>query len=176
MRAEKPGTPADATVSDPTVNVDLASTILAATGTTMPAGKDRPADGTSLMPLMQGDGDPDRAVLIEGRDDAEPSGSSGAYEAVSYQGVRTSRYLYVEWHRAIESSSQAAADAPIGTGPVVGRELYDTQLDPYELDNRVGSAAYEPSQDELASILARLETCAGSDCVVSAAIPPPAGG
>jgi N-acetylglucosamine-6-sulfatase len=171
-----PGIPANATVSDPTANVDLAPTILAATRTTMPASKSRPADGTSLLPLTKGNADPDRAILIEGRDDASPHGHSGSYEAVSYQGVRTSRYLYVEWHRAIEPSSQEAADAPIGAGPVVGRELYDTQLDPDELDNRIESAGYEAPRRKLGSILAGLESCSGHDCVVSAAIPPPAGG
>jgi N-acetylglucosamine-6-sulfatase len=171
-----PGIPANATVPDPTVNVDLAPTILDSTGTTMPASKNRPADGTSLLPLTQGDGDPDRVILIEGREDAKPHGGTGSYEAISYEGVRTSRYLYVEWHRAIESSAQAAADVPIGAGPVVGRELYDTQLDPYELDNRVRSAAYTAPRGDLASALSRLEACSGQRCILSAAIPPPASG
>jgi N-acetylglucosamine-6-sulfatase len=170
-----PGIPRDQTVSSPVANVDLAPTILAATGSREPPDERRPADGTSLLPQAQGEQDADRAILIEGRDDAEPRGHSGAYESLSYQGVRTSRYLYVEWHRAVKSSSQAAADTPLGAGPVVGRELYDTQLDPYELENRVDSGAYEAARGQLAAILARLQDCSGHRCMVSAAIPPPAG-
>jgi N-acetylglucosamine-6-sulfatase len=169
-----PGITPGSTVSAPTANVDLAPTILAAAHAGEPADERRPADGTSLLPLTQGDDDPDRAVLIEGRDDVAQRGSS--YESVSYAGVRTSRYLYVEWHRAIESSSAAAAATPIGAGPVVGRELYDTELDPYELQNQIDSDAYAAARDELVSALDRLQGCAGSACLVSTPIPPPDGG
>jgi arylsulfatase A-like enzyme len=170
-----PGVPQRESISTPTVNVDLAPTILAAAETRQPAKERRPADGESLLPLTQGDEDPDRAVLIEGRDDASPRGHSGSFESLSYEGVRTARYLYVEWHRAVKASSQAAADTPIGAGPVVGKELYDTQLDPYELENRVESGAYQAARQKLAAVLNRLQDCSGQRCVVSAPIPPPAG-
>jgi N-acetylglucosamine-6-sulfatase len=168
-----PGIAEDSTVSTPVANVDLAPTILAAAGAAEPASERRPDDGTSLLPLTSGDDDPDRAILIEGRDDVSPRGHSGAYESLSYEGVRTSRYLYVEWHRAVRSTSQAAADTPLGAGPVVGRELYDTQLDPYELENQVGSDAYASAGSALAEALKRLESCVGQRCVVDAPIPAP---
>jgi N-acetylglucosamine-6-sulfatase len=171
-----PGIPAGRSISDPVANVDLAPTILAATGTRERADEERPADGTSLLDVMHGDGDPDRAILIEGRDDAEPRGHSGSFESLSYAGVRTSRYLYVEWHRAVRSSSQEAADTPLAAGPVVGRELYDTDVDPYELENEVDSSAYEAARQKLAAVLAELQDCSGTDCVVSVEIPSPAGG
>jgi len=170
-----PGIPQGQSISTPVANVDLAPTILAATGTRQRASERRPADGMSLLPQLNGDEDQDRAILIEGRDDAEPRGHSGSFESVSYEGVRTSRYLYVEWHRAVRSSSQEAADTSLGAGPVVGRELYDTDVDPYELENRVDSGAYQAARRKLAAILARLRTCSGSRCMVSAPIPPPAG-
>jgi arylsulfatase A-like enzyme len=168
-----PGIPGNRTVSTPAANVDLAPTILDAAGAREPQSERRPADGRSLLPLMAGSEDPDRAVLIEGRDDFAPRGSS--YESLSYEGVRTSRYLYVEWHRAVASSSAAAAATPLGAGPVVGRELYDTQLDPYELDNRIDSGAYDAAAHELATVLSRLQDCSGQGCVVSVPIPPPTG-
>jgi arylsulfatase A-like enzyme len=170
-----PGIPAGASISTPVANVDLAPTILAAAGAAEPVSERRPADGTSLLQLTSGDDDPDRAILIEGRDDASPRGHSGAYESLSYEGVRTSRYLYVEWHRAVRSTSQAAADTPLGAGPVVGMELYDTQLDPYELENQVSSDTYASARSALAGVLARLEGCAGPQCVVDASIPGPSG-
>jgi N-acetylglucosamine-6-sulfatase len=171
-----PGIPEDESISTPVANVDLAPTILAATGTRPPASERRPADGTSLLGPMDGDEHPDRAILIEGRDDASPRGHSGSFESLSYDGVRTSRYLYVEWHRAVSSTSEAAAATPLGAGPVVGRELYDTDRDPYELENRVGSRTYRPARRKLAAVLARLQDCSGPDCVVSVAIPPPTAG
>jgi len=171
-----PGIPRGESISTPVANVDLAPTILGLAGAREPADARRPADGRSLIGLARGAADPDRAILIEGRDDASPRGHSGSFESVSYEGVRTARYLYVEWHRAVRSSSQAAADTPLGAGPVIGRELYDTDVDPYELDNRVDSGAYGPARRKLASVLAQLQDCSGPDCVVSVAIPPPTGG
>ncbi len=170
-----PGIPQGESISTPVANVDLAPTMLAATGTREPASERRPADGRSLLELMNGDEDPDRAILIEGRDDVSAGGPSGAFKSLSYEGVRTSRYLYVEWHRAVRASSEAAAATPLGAGPVVGRELYDTQLDPYELENRVDSGAYRPASRKLAAVLARLQSCSGQRCMVSVPIPPPAG-
>jgi N-acetylglucosamine-6-sulfatase len=170
-----PGIPAGRSISSPVVNVDLAPTILAATETREQPGDERSADGRSLLDVMHGGDDPDRAILIEGRDDVAPRGHSGSFESLSYQGVRTSRYLYVEWHRAVRSSSQEAADTPIGAGPLVGTELYDTEVDPDELENEADSGTYEAARQKLADVLAQLENCSGSECVVSAAIPPPAG-
>jgi N-acetylglucosamine-6-sulfatase len=168
-----PGVPRGNSVSAPVANVDLAPTILKAARASQPPGEARPADGEPLLPTE--DEDPDRAILIEGRDDAEARGDSGSFESLSYEGVRTSRYLYVEWHRAVRSTSQAAADTSLGAGPVVGRELYDTDVDPYELENRVDAAAYEAARGKLAATLARLRSCSGSRCRVSVPIPPPAG-
>lgn len=171
-----PGIPAGRRITSPTVNTDLAPTILGAAHTAEKADRSRPMDGQSLLPLVDGHPDPDRAVLIEGRDDAAPFGSRGAYEAISYQGVRTSRYLYVEWHRALRSSSAEAAAAPIGSGHTAGLELYDTTVDPGERQNQAEAPGYRRVRRRLASVLARLKRCAAGRCLVNARIPAPQAG
>src|SRR5206468_5789862 len=72
-------------VPDLVSNVDLAPTILAATG--VRAG--RAPDGHSLWPLLRGSGSwPARTVLLEGG----PPGS-----VTDYAGLRSPEYSYVEW-------------------------------------------------------------------------------
>ena len=62
-----------------------------------------------------------------------------------FHGVRTEKYLYVEWAGGF-------------------RELYNTDADPYELDN----IAYEPRESrlvaELHTLVAGLKTCYGAQC------------
>ncbi|HYU61585.1 MAG TPA: sulfatase [Solirubrobacterales bacterium] len=73
-----PGIPKGVTVNDPSINADLAPTILALTG----AEPGRTMDGLSLLPVMQSPGlERGRALLIETR---------------TYSAVRTQRYLYAE--------------------------------------------------------------------------------
>lgn len=170
-----PGIPAAKEISSPTVNADLAPTILDAAGVTEAKDVRRPADGESLLPLAAGKvSEPDRAILIEGRNDAGER-NGGGYGALSYVGVRTARYLYVDWHRLDTDTEAAAAAAPIGSGPVVGSELYDMASDPYQLDNLAGSAAYAKPRRALAAELGKLHDCSGESCKADAAIPPPAG-
>ena len=57
-----------------------------------------------------------------------------------YSGVRTERYLYAEY----------AGGA---------KELYDLQIDPYELDNRAGDPGYGPTEAWLANRLDQLRDC-----------------
>jgi arylsulfatase A-like enzyme len=128
------GFPANHTAEQPVANIDLAPTIVELTG----ARARRKMDGRSLLPLAL---DPavgrDRALLIEGvsKNPAKPS----------YEAVRTSRWLWVEYH----------------TG---ARELYDLQADPLELTSRHGAPALRAVRDELAQRLARLRKCAGAGC------------
>jgi N-acetylglucosamine-6-sulfatase len=128
-----PGVPA-AQRTDLVSNVDLAPTILDAAG----VAPLREVDGRSLLPLLR---DPtahfDRDVLLE------------SFQSVigvpPYTGIRTSRYVYVEY----------------ATGE---RELYDQVTDPYQLQN----AAYAPSNATLvADLRARMQqlaTCHGASC------------
>jgi arylsulfatase A-like enzyme len=65
-------------------------------------------------------------------------------EALPYRGIRTMRYLYVEY-------------------PTDEQELYDLQNDPYQLENQVTTA--EPALiAELAARLEELAACTGEGC------------
>jgi N-acetylglucosamine-6-sulfatase len=80
-----PGVRSGVHVSDQVSNVDLASTILAATG----VSPGRPQDGRSLLPLLRGTASwAGRTVLLEGG----PPGS-----VTDYEGLRSTSYSYVEW-------------------------------------------------------------------------------
>jgi N-acetylglucosamine-6-sulfatase len=125
-------------------NVDLAATVLDATGTTA----DRPLDGRSLLPFAR---DPRlrtaRPVLHEGleagdidRDGAPRGGTVGEYHA-----IRTARYLYVEWLN----------------GAV---ELYDLARDPGEMRSRHRDRGYRRIRRALHRDLVRLRTCAAAAC------------
>jgi N-acetylglucosamine-6-sulfatase len=135
-----PGVPAGATVQDLSINADLTSTILDASG----AAAGLTTDGRSLLPFAA---HPDRfhgrELLIEKGnvlEDDDPNPQSGSFAA-----IRTSRYVYVEYT----------------TGE---RELYDLAGDPYELTNQVSNPAYAPAVAALAERLATLRSCAGESC------------
>jgi N-acetylglucosamine-6-sulfatase len=116
-------------------NIDLAPTILALAHAT-PL---RRMDGRSLVPLLDGSAKSfDRPILLE-------SGPGGGALNPVYHAIRTPRYVYVEYD----------------TGD---RELYDLQVDPYELDNRASDPAMAPVRTELAAKLAQLKSCAGRSC------------
>jgi N-acetylglucosamine-6-sulfatase len=91
-----PGIPAGLRLTQPVANIDLAPTIVEATGAT--AGRDM--DGRSLLPLFQ---DAtirlDRDLLIEG----EPG-------ANNFSAIRTARYLYAEHSSGERELYDLAAD------------------------------------------------------------------
>ncbi len=76
-----PGVAAGVTVRDLAANVDLAPTILDASG----ARARLPQDGRSLLPMARRPGN--------------QSGRELAIEGVRFRGVRTPRYLYIHWIR-----------------------------------------------------------------------------
>jgi arylsulfatase A-like enzyme len=90
-------------------NVDVTATILDITGATLPD-----VEGVSLLSA-----EPRRYTVIEQTENETDIGIHPAY-----CGIRTARYLYVEYdgHR--------------------GRELYDYANDPEELHNRAGNPNY----------------------------------
>ena len=138
-----PGVPPDSTSDAMTENVDLADTFAAMGGTTMTS------DGHSLLPLLNGQLPADwrTAILVEHHhpmpssyDPDEQSDVSG--NPPSYEAMRTRQFLYVEY-----------VDG--------GREFYDLQTDPFELNNLAGSL----SATELATLhadLVRLRDCRGA--------------
>jgi N-acetylglucosamine-6-sulfatase len=94
-------------------------------------------DGRSLIPVAQ---DPSvaqgRQLLIE-----QPSFK----EQPSFTAIRTARYKYAEH----------------GSGE---KELYDLQMDPFELQSRDGDPAYASVETQLAARLHELQSCAGASC------------
>lgn len=129
-----PGFPAGETRAQPTVNADLAPTILDIAG----ARPTRAQDGRSLVGVARdADGGAERAILLEGSD---------------WAGVRAGHYVYVEYE----------------TG---GRELYDLDLDPYQLENAVERSELAPVRGRLAAALAELRDCTGRACEVDVRLP-----
>jgi N-acetylglucosamine-6-sulfatase len=124
-----------------TANIDIAPTLAAIADIQAFA-----ADGTSLL-----DGTERDALLIENHaspyDMEEISSDSTKRWPPTYQAVRTDRYLYVAYE----------------TGE---RELYDYQVDPFELDNLLADwEGHVPSQ-EAEAVAERLAARLGefSDC------------
>ena len=137
-----PGWPAGKEVSALASNVDLARTILAATG----AKANRTQDGIDLKPLAQGKVKKRKAILIEATRPLFVLPGFPYQWDVPYYGVRTERYKYVNWSYGEE-------------------ELYDLQSDPYEMENRAADPAYTDTKAELLKLADRLRNCKGSACV-----------
>jgi N-acetylglucosamine-6-sulfatase len=114
-------------------NVDLTPTILDAANARGDAFL--PADGLSLFPIMRDRGlEPGRDLLIAARGGA-----------VRYWGLRTYRYLYVEY----------------ATGE---RELYDLEFDSFQQLSVAGDPRYSRIVRVLARRLAALRVCEGRFC------------
>jgi arylsulfatase A-like enzyme len=151
-----PGVPKGRVRTDPFVNVDLAPTIAAMAG----ARPGLTVDGVDMWGVVRG-GDrgwvrpvltqsgpkwllPNSDEDVDGKAPPEPTREDFTpYSA----GLRTSRYLYVEY----------------STGET---ELYDMRRDPHQLDNAAGTPPYAEHQRLLRETLARVRECAGADCRV----------
>ena len=87
--------------------------------------------------------------------------------------MRTARYAYFEHRRANARSLAEGIAAPIGAGRTTDRELYDLRDDPFQLASRARDPRYRPARRRLAVLVARLERCSGTECVVRARVPGP---
>jgi N-acetylglucosamine-6-sulfatase len=139
-----PGVPVDTSTDAMTENTDLAETFAQMGATKLDTG-----DGAGLLGLIHGEipGDWRNVILVEhhgpkpDRDDPDEQGRSSG-NPPSYEAMRTSHFLYVEYRDG-------------------QREFYDLRSDPYELDNLAGSL----SPADLAALhadLTRLEACHGA--------------
>ena len=128
-----PGIPPGVTISDLSINADLAPTIVELSN----ANPGLVMDGRSLIPIAQQPGiATGRRLLIE---------NPAFKEVPSFKAIRTQRYIYAEH----------------GSGE---KELYDLQTDPFELQSRHNSPAYNSVKAQLANRLHQLQNCAGADC------------
>jgi arylsulfatase A-like enzyme len=128
------GFPAGHTALQPAANVDLAATLVALAG----ARAGRTLDGRPLLPLaLDSNLAQDRSILIEGFNDT--------LSRPGFRGVRTSRYLYLEYQ----------------TGE---QELYDLEKDPLQLDSRHAVPRWANLRADLAARVERLRDCAGATC------------
>jgi N-acetylglucosamine-6-sulfatase len=130
-----PGIPRGFRDPRPVANIDVAPTIVEATGATAR----RKPDGRSLFPQVA-----DRTAWW-GRDILLENGN-GANGVPSYRAIRTNRFVYAEH---------------LTTGEY---ELYDLSFDPYQLESLDGAPAYESVQSDLANRLRLLRRCAGRGC------------
>ncbi len=138
-----PGFVKGATASAFAANIDLAPTIVELARAT----PKRTMDGISLVPVLE---DPatswERDFVIESGPNPESEDVEESDHAEeSFVGVRTDRYLYVEY----------------GSGDL---ELYDVVADPYQLESRHADASFASVLAGLAGLLDDLESCAGSAC------------
>jgi N-acetylglucosamine-6-sulfatase len=132
-----PGFPAGVVRSKLVATQDLAPTFLDLAH----ARAGRTLDGTSLVPLAQDSAaEATRDIVLE----AGPQTVDGP---MSFTGLRTGRYTYVEY----------------ATGE---KELYDLETDPYELQNVAGRPAYATIEKRLAAELSTMRHCSGSACLV----------
>jgi N-acetylglucosamine-6-sulfatase len=130
-----PGVPAGLRDPRPVANIDVAPTIVDAAG----VQAQRVLDGRSLFDLMA---DPGvwwgRDILIEN--------GRGANSVPPYRAIRTGRFVYVQH---------------LSTGEY---ELYDLEVDPFQLNNLDGVGRYAAVQQDLARRLRLLRRCAGRGC------------
>ena len=128
-----PGVPAGVRLRQAVANIDLAPTIVGATG----ANPGRLMDGRSLWPILRDTG------IFWGRDLLIESAASDA-RTLAVTGVHTPRWRYSEYT----------------TGEV---ELYDLSRDPDELQSIHADTAKARIRADLAERLAALRKCAGGN-------------
>lgn len=145
-----PGFPEGATVSAPTMNVDLAPTLAAAAGVS-------PSLAVDGVPLQSVAADDDawaqRAVLFENwpQGSRETPGSPPIWD--HYEGIRTARYSYMEHHDGSVS-------------------LFDHLVDPHELTSFHDDPRYAATRDALAAALHEMLGCEGASACTTTVDPP----
>jgi arylsulfatase A-like enzyme len=142
-----PGVPKNRTIEGQVGNIDFAPTLLDAANAKGKAK--RTMDGVSLLPTARRPARrPNRVLQIEALAPLfEGNIPINAWDR-PYTGVRTDRYTYVVWTETSEE------------------ELYDRQLDPYQLTNLASNPGYAAIKANLAAKLELLENCRGRSCLV----------
>jgi arylsulfatase A-like enzyme len=158
------GNPVIAQIDEPTSNIDIVPTIVELAGAPTCISEDecRVMDGRSLVGLLAGDDrdwPKDRPLLHELNLHVDALKDPERGISCKFVGVRDGRWLYVEHTVVPTPGIGTCVDA---NPPVV--ELYDTERDPFELDNI--AAAHESADtravaERLSAITAELADCAG---------------
>lgn len=161
MMMRGPGIDPGTIVDEPVVNVDIAPTFVEVAG----ASSTLEMDGRSLMPFATDAGQrTTRPLLLEA---FWPVGSTGRFfveqvtnpgaegeggegvplnkAVMSYHAIHTGRYVYIEYD----------------TGE---HELYDLDVDPWQIESKHLDPAYLPTQLALFQELQRLRFCSGASC------------
>jgi Sulfatase/Domain of unknown function (DUF4976) len=136
-----PGIPSGFVDPRPVANIDIAPTIVDATG----AAARRVMDGRSLLDLV------DDRTAWWGRDLLIENGR-GANSVAPFRGIRTGRFVYTQYTTTGEY------------------ELYDLERDPYQLRSLDESDRHAPVLRDLRSRLRRLRDCAGETCRLEPAL------
>ena len=142
---------AGAGISDPgrrspdlALNIDIAPTIAQLAG----VRPGLPQDGRSLVPLLRNEHPPwRRAFVVE----YLGAGNHGDGFVAPFDGIRTTRYLYVRYGPLRMVPGEPRVPYPNGT-----RELYDLARDPYELQNIAADPAEAALRARLGAELQRL--------------------
>jgi arylsulfatase A-like enzyme len=144
-----------------TANIDLAPTLLELAGAPSCIGTQgtscRTLDGRSLLPLARGespDWAADREIVVEL--DRRFGEESLPFRPCFYEGLRTTRYFYVEY------LSVPGADGLCRETKQI--EFYDLAADPYQLENLFPTPPATPERtayEQLVTRLAELRDCAG---------------
>jgi N-acetylglucosamine-6-sulfatase len=158
-RGERPRHGAPRHLSTTVANVDLAPTILSlAQATACSTKRDcRILDGRSMLKAIRSHGrrwPAHRGILLELETRA---GRAGPFTPCDYEGVRTARRVYIEYHSATRRERGPCV-------PLEEVENYDLRSDPFELHNLFpappGSDA-AAAERSLTKRVARLRDCAG---------------
>ena len=139
-----PGVKRGRTISEQVSNIDFAPTLVDAAG----AKAGRKLDGVSLLPAAGGRDVPSRVLGIEAPYPLFAGDIPVNRWDRPYRGVRTERYTYVVWDETGEE------------------ELYDRDLDPFQLANVAADPAYAQTKALLATQTDQLDDCAGKACTV----------
>lgn len=147
-----PGIPKGKAVTNLVANIDLAPTIVELSGAT----PQRTMDGVSLVPLFKGEALSQRSGIevecrglfgLSGGDAEGGMAAENGLPSLDFYAIRTSRYTYVQYSSGAE-------------------ELYDLNLDPYELHNVEKSSYYAYIKNALNTKLNALKSCSGSSCLI----------
>jgi N-acetylglucosamine-6-sulfatase len=146
-----PGLPRGRRSSELVANVDLAPTLVAIAG----ARAGRVMDGRSLLPFAGNPGRRTRRAILHETGGALHAGPRAQDEAanraqalktvLTYQGIRTRRWLYVRYRDG-------------------SRELYDMRRDPNQLNSLHANPRYRRTMGKLGRQLRRLAHCRGAGC------------